>query len=91
MQKIINWICKLIKPEINTREEALRLVQPYITKYQQYSIISAKNAEKLLGNTRFEKLVKDKLRGIGPVGSDGFYYWNVVDHLLMKEQDGPQN
>ena len=62
------------------REEARAIVLPYIQKHEQYSIITAADALKLLGEERYKRLANDKVRQLGPI-KDTFYYWNVIDYI----------
>jgi len=67
------------------REEAYRLVYPYIINVGPYSVVEYVNALSLLGKDRFANLVKDPIKGIGPT-KDTLYSWNVIDAMYQSTQ-----
>lgn len=64
-----------------TYEEALLAVRPHVQKFQQYSVVSHEDAQRLLGD-RFKNLLSDTIRSTGPAAG-WFYYWNVATYMSM--------
>lgn len=62
------------------RKEALDIVKPFIVKHNQYTVVSRMDTKSLIGSDKYDILLKDKIRNLGP-SSDSIYYWNVVDYV----------
>lgn len=67
-----------------TRPEAEALVAPHVHYIQQYQAVSVEVAETLLGEERCARMLKDKIRGLGP-SSCTVYPWNVADYLQFPD------
>lgn len=68
-----------------TREQAQSIVDLHVTLIdQRHKAISRSVAFELLGQLRFERLSRDRVRCAGPVAGT-FYPWNVVDYLVNPE------
>jgi hypothetical protein len=67
-----------------TRDEAKELVAPFIVYQGEYQSVQLKDAKSLLGDERFERLLHDPIRRLGPaIGT--VYPWNVVDYLAQPD------
>ena len=65
-----------------TREEAQRMVDRLTEHHGQFKAVPTGAARTLLGEERFNRLCRDKIRCHGHAA--GYIYpWNVVDHLVM--------
>jgi len=71
-----------------TREKAESLVAPHIFRVKQYQAVSHADAKMLLGGEWFDKLLRDRIRCLGPT-SDTIYPWNVADALQLQDMEGP--
>lgn len=63
-----------------TRDEAKQQVDQFTQQHGQYSYVNYGDAKAILGDDRFERLLKDKVRWQGPLPAT-VYPWNVIDYL----------
>ena len=66
------------------RAEAEAIVAQYIEHVAQYAAVSVENATKLLGEERCQRMLSDRIRGLGPKPGT-VYPWNVADYLVSPE------
>jgi hypothetical protein len=55
-------------------------------KVNGYSAITHDDAKSILGELLFERMLADKVKGIGPT-PDTVYPWNVRDYLMIGDQE----
>lgn len=65
------------------RSDCEALVAPHVVMVEQYQAVSAPKAHVILGDEKYQRLLRDKVRGLGPVPGT-FYPWNVVDYLQIE-------
>jgi hypothetical protein len=68
------------------RPEAQTIVDGVTFQVNQFAAVSVEDARRLLGEKHFDRLVADRVRGLGPESS-AFYPWNVVDYLVVAENE----
>ena len=71
------------KTDKEKRDAAYLVIEPYIQRLNQYSIIYLDDAQFLLGEEFYEKLMGDPIKSRGP-NKTSVYYWNVLDYYVMK-------
>jgi hypothetical protein len=66
------------------RIEAEAVVATHIVMVEQYQAVPRSVAEELLGVERYGRLLRDKVRNLGPT-ADTVYPWNVVDYIHVPD------
>lgn len=70
------------------RKEAEQQVAPYVTRIRQFQAVSHADALALLGEERFERMLKSPIRSLGPT-PETVYPWNVADFIQHPDLDIP--
>lgn len=60
-------------------------VEDVTRRFAQYAGVVHSDARALLGDEWFDKMMRDKIRNLGPTPTT-VYPWNVQSYLTMKEQ-----
>lgn len=60
-------------------EYACKFITPYITKHNQYNVITWDKVKDILGDDLTTQLKSEPILGVGPT-TNSVYYWNVATY-----------
>ncbi len=66
------------------RAKYTETVAPFVRYHGQFRYVSHEDAKTILGEERFERMLKDRVRSQGPRPGT-VYPWNVIDYLGFGE------